>query len=338
MPQCAGCQKNFSFSGYSQHLAKSQNPECHKIYEELQSFGNMLSDNPEIPAAGPSQKFQGDIFGGADAYGPEDFDWVENNNQMEIDDNHQMDVDDDQHGSDDSENGENHNQNDEEDEEQLLAEEYEEGWEDLDANQNELNFQENDEEEASSDVDLDSTPLEHQESQSIPKTPVIERFLYGNAGAPIAQMDTNGYQAYQVQLENPESCWSPFISKMDWEIAQWAKLRGPGSTAFTDLLKIEGVKEALGLSYSNSQELNQLIDSKLPIYRPRFKHREVVVAGEAFDVHFRDIIECIKALFGDPEMAQYLILAPERHYIDEDKTIRCYHDMHTGKWWWNTQV
>jgi hypothetical protein len=33
----------------------------------------------------------------------------------------------------------------------------------------------------------------------------------------------------------------PFISKMDWEIARWAKLRGPGSTAFSELLSIDGV-------------------------------------------------------------------------------------------------
>ena len=54
-------------------------------------------------------------------------------------------------------------------------------------------------------------------------------------------------------------------------------------------------------------------------------------------MHFRDIIECVKALFGDPELAPYLILAPECHYADPDKTICQYHDMHTGKWWWSTQ-
>jgi hypothetical protein len=28
---------------------------------------------------------------------------------------------------------------------------------------------------------------------------------------------------------------------MDWKVAHWAKLRGPGSTAFSDLLNIDGV-------------------------------------------------------------------------------------------------
>lgn len=39
-----------------------------------------------------------------------------------------------------------------------------------------------------------------------------------------------------------DNIYAPFNSKMDWEIARWAKLRGPGSTAFTELLGIEGVR------------------------------------------------------------------------------------------------
>jgi hypothetical protein len=39
--------------------------------------------------------------------------------------------------------------------------------------------------------------------------------------------------------------YAPFKSKMDWEIAKWAKLRGPGSTAFSDLLAINGVSNLL---------------------------------------------------------------------------------------------
>ncbi len=62
------------------------------------------------------------------------------------------------------------------------------------------------------------------------------------------------------------------------------------------------------------------------------------MAGEAFDIYFRDVVECIRALFGDPEYAPYLVFVPERHYADEDRTVRLYHDMHTGKWWWSTQV
>ncbi|KAJ3562007.1 hypothetical protein NP233_g9840 [Leucocoprinus birnbaumii] len=128
----------------------------------------------------------------------------------------------------------------------------------------------------------------------------------------------------------------PFKSKVDWEMARWAKLRGPGSTAFSELLAIEGVREALGLSYKNMDELNKLIDTHLP-GRPMFHRHEIIVGGEAFEFYSRDVVECIRALWRDPQFQAELIVEPERQYADEDETIRMFHDMHTGKWWWNTQ-
>lgn len=97
------------------------------------------------------------------------------------------------------------------------------------------------------------------------------------------------------------------------------------------------VQDSLNLSYKSSNQLNRLIDNHLPS-RPRFERHEIVVAGEAFEVYFRDILQCVRALYSDPEFAHILVFAPERHYADADKTVRLYHDMHTGKWWWETQV
>lgn len=94
--------------------------------------------------------------------------------------------------------------------------------------------------------------------------------------------------------------------------------------------------ETLGLSYKNSSELNKLIDT-LP-GTPKFKREEIVIAGQAFDVYHRDILECIKAIYSDPEFSGCLAFKPERHYVDEDMTIRMYSEMNTGKWWWATQV
>ena len=97
------------------------------------------------------------------------------------------------------------------------------------------------------------------------------------------------------------------------------------------------VCDALNLSYKNSNELNKIIDQKLP-GRPTFQRREVIIADEAFELFSRDIIECIKALWGDVDFAPYLVVEPEHHYADADQTIWLYFDMHTGKWWWSTQV
>ncbi|KIY47966.1 hypothetical protein FISHEDRAFT_44259 [Fistulina hepatica ATCC 64428] len=143
---------------------------------------------------------------------------------------------------------------------------------------------------------------------------------------------------YQRNLGTSEAnIYYPFTSKLEWEFARWAKLRGPSSTAATELLSIEGLSEKLNLSFKTIDQLNKIIDGQIPPERPKFERTTVHVGGETFEVYFRDILECIKALYGDMSFAPYLQFAPEKHYSDSSKKQHMYHDMYTGKWWWSTQ-
>jgi hypothetical protein len=47
---------------------------------------------------------------------------------------------------------------------------------------------------------------------------------------------------YDVSVGGGDNPWAPFRSKKDWEIARWAKFRGVGSTAFSEILAIDGVR------------------------------------------------------------------------------------------------
>ncbi|KAG1846300.1 hypothetical protein C8R48DRAFT_750603 [Suillus tomentosus] len=152
-----------------------------------------------------------------------------------------------------------------------------------------------------------------------------------------SSVDHGANMAYGAHLANDDNPYHPFNSQIKWEVARWAKVHGATSTAFTDLLSIDGVSEHLGLSFKNTNELNKIIDHELPTGCPKFQREQVVVAGESFDVYYHDIIECVKSLYGDPDFARYLTFAPERHYTDKDQTVCLFHDMHTGKWWWNMQ-
>ncbi|KAI0041099.1 hypothetical protein FA95DRAFT_1501909 [Auriscalpium vulgare] len=160
----------------------------------------------------------------------------------------------------------------------------------------------------------------------------------GLAGAAIPQAAPRTYDAYREGLaaNDPANLWAPFASKMEWEVANWAKMRGPTSTAFTELLQIEGLRDRLGLSFKSSKDLNNIIDCQLPAV-PEFKSEEIVVDGETFEVFFRDVLECIKMLYSNPDFLQHMSFAPERHYADDDLTVRLYHQMHTGTWWWKIQ-
>ncbi|TBU37260.1 hypothetical protein BD309DRAFT_995194 [Dichomitus squalens] len=172
----------------------------------------------------------------------------------------------------------------------------------------------------------------------------IVKFPSADAGAPIldATPSSPAYTLYANAL-SPESSlaeaniYYSFTSERDWKVGRWGKLRGPGSTALDELLAIEGVAERLALSFNTWRKLNKLVDTHLPPARPRFQRHEIVVAGEAFEVFFRDVLACIESLFSDPEFAPILLLVPERHYADADKTVRVYFDINTGKWWWSTQ-
>lgn len=71
--------------------------------------------------------------------------------------------------------------------------------------------------------------------------PTIVHFPGRRAGEVCSTGITSMQQhenAFGGRSENP---YSPFASKIDWEFAKWAKLRGPSATSFTELLNISGV-------------------------------------------------------------------------------------------------
>src|SRR5205085_7148242 len=57
-----------------------------------------------------------------------------------------------------------------------------------------------------------------------------------------------------------------------------------------------------------------------------------------FELYHRDVMKCVKTLYGDPQFSEHLQFAPEKHFLAEEQVmLRVYHDMHTGQWWWKTQ-
>ena len=72
--------------------------------------------------------------------------------------------------------------------------------------------------------------------------PYTVKFSGGNAGAIYTDWDSvDGNATYTLKINNADNPFSPFSSQIEWEIAHWAKTQGPSSTAFTELMSIEGV-------------------------------------------------------------------------------------------------
>lgn len=73
-------------------------------------------------------------------------------------------------------------------------------------------------------------------------TVVVEHFPSGSPGAPIPGAP-QGQSLYEAHQSAPgDSVWAPFLSQRDWDIAHWAKTRGPTSSAVTALLAIPEVR------------------------------------------------------------------------------------------------
>jgi hypothetical protein len=83
--------------------------------------------------------------------------------------------------------------------------------------------------------------FEHGISDDTSKV-IVDGFPHGSAGAPIpgAHEGSNIYQSTQEAFGT--SMWAPFRSQCDWEIARWAKMRGPSSSAVAELFAIPGVR------------------------------------------------------------------------------------------------
>jgi hypothetical protein len=96
------------------------------------------------------------------------------------------------------------------------------------------------------------------------------------------------------------------------------------------------VVDSLGLSFNTVRELNAIID-RLP-GRSTFQCKLVKIGEETLEFYYRDIVECIRLLYGNPSFAQDLAFVPERHYTSHERNCRVYNEMHTGDWWWSVQV
>ena len=72
-------------------------------------------------------------------------------------------------------------------------------------------------------------------------TVVIDHFPFASAGAPLHSMPCGNPPYRSQQGVDGDSIWSPFTSQRDWLFARWAKMRGPTSSAVTELLAIPEV-------------------------------------------------------------------------------------------------
>lgn len=229
-------------SGLSAHLQNRDDPRCKEYLKKLR-FCELPEDDSEddvqqkslAPGTNTDEEEEeppildskGDFYGDYADFGPQDF----------IDDGP---------GSDDGD------EDGEEDGQIEGADDVDESGIDEDAANAEQEFglepprvQEDDSTENEGDMmdGNDDEQLRREDmEEATHRRPFVVKFG-GMAGAVVsdAPLGSRGNEEYAHLMQDPNNIYAPFSTKLEWEIARWAKLRGPSSTAFTELMSIEGV-------------------------------------------------------------------------------------------------
>lgn len=59
---------------------------------------------------------------------------------------------------------------------------------------------------------------------------------------------------------------------------------------------------------------------------------------ESVELWFRDPIECIRELIGNPVFREHISYVPQKVFTTRSGTTRIYDETWTGDWWWTMQV
>ncbi|KAL1707030.1 hypothetical protein EV121DRAFT_200195 [Schizophyllum commune] len=351
---CYGCFQSFSSGGWKSHVRQTSNPNCKKFFARLQAQGRLIpsasshpssqsspssqpprpfpsqvtaNSSPHVDPADPSRERAiaadpaGDFFGDYDVdYSAGDLPGLEDDNTREDDDFEVW--------------GDKDDEDEDEDEDDAALEHTFEPERPVERDDGDVEMADSDNEQIDEQSDTARERRDHTEEQ-LRHRPFVVKYP-GRAGEAVAGHEQSSNIQYRNALRGgPSDVYGVFGHRLSWDLARWAKLKDISASAFNELLAIPELVEKLDLPYRTSAHVNAMVDA-LP-GSPRFQRRDVIVAGQRFDVYFRDILECVRALISDIDLCPLLVFCPERHYVDDKKTIRLYHDMHTGEWWWATQ-
>jgi hypothetical protein len=221
---CPACAKNFTQTGFQSHLRQTMDPYCAALYAEI--IGSTeLSDQEapkNIPDAHEPQPFE-DVFSGHNDMDGDYFDQLHGpeSGSMEDDDDSEIRAD------------------------------LESGWEPERPGARAASASLQTEGLQLADHDEPTTRSQADTRRILDSHVVVrysDKYPDHKAGAPMKKTQSADVN-YRTALDNSSNPWAPFSSHMDWEIAKWAKLRGAGSTAFSDLLAIEGVSNYRGSAF-----------------------------------------------------------------------------------------
>ncbi|KAJ7743569.1 hypothetical protein B0H16DRAFT_1859525 [Mycena metata] len=142
----------------------------------------------------------------------------------------------------------------------------------------------------------------------------------------------------------------PFRDDDEWQLAKWL-IKHVGHTATDEFLKLSIISERANPSFGDKRDFFEKIDSlpggvkwhcKLMDTKGDLPDLEKDPTGatmrqEQNELWFRDPVECVQELMGNPAFRHAMRYAPEKLYADAGETVEVVNEMWTASWWWEIQ-
>ncbi|KAJ7133844.1 hypothetical protein C8R46DRAFT_1326370 [Mycena filopes] len=142
----------------------------------------------------------------------------------------------------------------------------------------------------------------------------------------------------------------PFRDDDEWQLAKWL-IKHVGHTATDEFLKLSIISERASPSFGDKRDFFEKVDSlpggvkwhcKLMDTKGDLPDLDKDPTGatmrhEQKELWFRDPVECVQELMGNPTFRHAMRYAPEKLYADASETIEVVDEMWTASWWWEIQ-
>ncbi|KAF8181120.1 RNA ligase-domain-containing protein [Mycena galopus ATCC 62051] len=138
----------------------------------------------------------------------------------------------------------------------------------------------------------------------------------------------------------------PFADEEEWELAKWL-IKNVGHNQAEAFLKLPIIGDRVKPSFNNKRTFLEAID-RLPIGTDwKVKHIPVTgditnksgqVMTETAELWFRDPVECVKELIGNPSFKDVMDYAPKHQFVDAEGAEQLIKEMSSASWWWKMQM
>ncbi|KAK7049033.1 hypothetical protein R3P38DRAFT_3307632 [Favolaschia claudopus] len=166
------------------------------------------------------------------------------------------------------------------------------------------------------------------------------------AGATHGRAKTKFEHIRDDQILKGAEVLEPFADEEEWELAKWL-IKTVGHNQAEAFLKVPIVSDRVKPSFDNKRSFLDSID-QLPI-GAGCKIEHVTLTGDLKDENgkpltettelcFRDPVECVRELIGNPAFKDVMDYAPTRLFVDAEGKEEFLKEMSSASWWWKMQL